>query len=571
MTATPASPPASQPTRDGWRGLLSQHALALLALSAVGLAFYTAVDYGNMLAQDDWSILYGVSVGQIGYNRPLSMLLLGLAYPLAGVNFAAYHVLTIAVRVVCAFLLYLLVRQWMRGEPVFAFVCGAFYLLYIVEDFFLLFNFIYTNDHWASTLFVLLALNAYAAATRSTPLRLPVRAALAAAALALGFVTPRIREAAVPLLLVIPAVMLLVEFGAARLQQRRFARWRIAALAAWLAAVLAGASGVILSVLGLGGPTYASDLASGFNPLRLAADTAWQLNFAFRQFALLELSQVYPYRLPVLLTLAATLLAVAVVRRHFPAEPAPELRRDVPRFLLAGAVGALATWLGFASYLVSEAARHSWRTHVLSLIGEGVLVASAIWLASVFVRQQSWRWAVRALGIGLVVVYGTAMAARMQAAINSLGGMWENSAYFMRTLAHFAPAVEEDTLFMHIENFELGEAPFISGFSFQYAIRYFYQDAAVGIIPTDNIIGEWEARDEGIWVNEGGRERVYGWDSVIFITREDSGRLIIMEELPPDFYTPARQRAYDPARPLRPGFIPERIRRAFPLVAAPEW
>jgi hypothetical protein len=128
--------------------------------------------------------------------------------------------------------------------------------------------------------------------------------------------------------------------------------------------------------------------------------------------------------------------------------------------------------------------------------------------------------------------------------------------------------LKEGTLIVYIENPDMFETPFTAGFSFQYAMRYFYEDRATGIIPTDNIFESWTVSDSGIALDERwvGRHE-YGWDAVIFIGRRQDGTVYVMDDIPEPYYRPDRQAQYAPASRVVHGPISERILQAYPSYA----
>jgi hypothetical protein len=269
--------------------------------------------------------------------------------------------------------------------------------------------------------------------------------------------------------------------------------------------------------------------------------------------------------LPAALAFLALILGLRLVSDNDPPN-----QRDFMRFGAWAVGGLIAAWLGFAAFLPTVEARSTYRTHFIAQPGEAVALASLIWLIGLAFADLRWRRAIRGIALAAVTIYGVAMTGSQQALITThYRGTWENTANFMRSLSHLAPDVEEHTLFVYVENTALPEAPFTSGFGFQFAVRTFYDDRATAIVPNDNTLGEWEITAEGIdYIETWAEDRVYGWEDLIVITREDSGRLVIVETLPEEFYTPERQAQYDPYGRIVPGYVNESIRETFPIV---EW
>jgi hypothetical protein len=564
MAAAPA--PDVEPPREQAGGM-ARYALVALALAAVGLAAFALTDYGNNLGIDDWIHYYHVlNNGSISFaDRPLSLILLGAVQPLAGASYAAYHVVALAVRIISAAALALVVWRLNPDAPEFAFACGALFLVFFVDDFFLLLTPMYIADSLGSLLAVSLALAVFTVGITADEMPPAGRIATLAGGAALGYAAALVRENGIPLLLGVPALTVLI--------RRRVSRIEGAGLAVWYAAVLGASARFVLPLFGIGRSTYGTGLYQDFNLTRMAWATFDQFSFAFRQVAITHLVRVYPYRFAALTTGGVAVAALGAVRSVMrgggPA--AVHRHRAVLRYGLWSLGGLAVTFLGFAAFLPTRVARDPIRTHVLAMPGEAVFLAGAIWAISYLVRGVRWRWIVRYAGVFMIVLYGTSVKGRVQQQIYDLGGTWDNTAHFMRSLSHLVPAVDDLTLIVNVENRETVEAPWTSGFSFQYALRTFYDDDVTGIMTTDNILGSWEAREDGIYVEEDWNgAHLFGWDEVIFITRDEAGRVMILDRLPPDFYTPERQRQYDPYGHIVRGYIPPRIRRTFPIVESPD-
>jgi hypothetical protein len=564
MAAAPT--PDVKPPRAGAGGM-ARYALVALALAAVGLAAFALTDTGNNLGIDDWIHYYHVlHNGSIRFaDRPLSLILLGAVQPLAGASYAAYHVVALAVRIVSAAALALVVWRLNPDAPEFAFACGALFLVFFVDDFFLLLTPMYIADSLGSLLAVSLALAVFTVGLTADEMSLAGRIATLVGGAALGYAAALVRENGVPLLLGIPIL--------AVLSRRRVSRVEGAGLGAWYAAVLAASARFVLPLFGVGRSTYGVGLYQDLGVTRMAWATFDQFSFAFRQVVITNLVQVYPYRFAALTTGGVTLAALSAVRSAMrgggPA--AVHRHRAVLRYGLWSLGGLAATFLGFAAFLPTRFARDPIRTHVLAMPGEAVFLAAAIWAISYLARGVRWRWIARYAGVFLIALYGASVRGRVQQQIYDLGGTWDNTAHFMRSLSHLVPAVDDLTLIVNVENPETVEAPWTSGFSFQYALRTFYDDEVTGIMTTDNILGSWEARADGIYVEEDWNgPHLFGWDEVIVITRDEAGRVMILDKLPPDLYTPERQRQYDPYGHIVRGYIPPRVRRTFPIVESPD-
>ncbi len=58
---------------------------------------------------------------------------------------------------------------------------------------------------------------------------------------------------------------------------------------------------------------------------------------------------------------------------------------------------------------------------------------------------------------------------------------------------------------------------------------------------------------------------------MIFVTRDDAARLHILDTLPGEYYTEARQALYRPSGRIRSAFISEQVPETFPPLAGPDW
>jgi hypothetical protein len=115
----------------------------------------------------------------------------------------------------------------------------------------------------------------------------------------------------------------------------------------------------------------------------------------------------------------------------------------------------------------------------------------------------------------------------------------------------------------------------VSGWGFFYALRYFYDDQAAGIIPTDSLWAHnWEIRDDGVEITPAfeaveARHSFHRWDEIIVIAKDTYGRAVILDRLPPELYAPERARLYDPYARIEPGFVPARVREILPPIQYP--
>jgi hypothetical protein len=141
--------------------------------------------------------------------------------------------------------------------------------------------------------------------------------------------------------------------------------------------------------------------------------------------------------------------------------------------------------------------------------------------------------------------------------------------------------MKENTLVVYIENRDLPETPFLSGFGFQYALRYLYEENAIGLIDHDRLLyHRWEVTDAGFEITPdagliatgfvGAKHSQHGWDEIIFLVKDSEARVHILEEIPPAYYTPERQAHYDPQGRIEHSFVAPRIREVMPPIQSVE-
>jgi hypothetical protein len=551
-------------THGTGRQLLVQHTWAGLALAAVALAFHTVIDFGNQFGVDEWAIIYTLDRGSVAFanGRPLALMPIWLTYPLTGPHLMLNHALLIALKLATAFTIYLLVRHFSPDDPLFAFACGSLYLTYMIQDKVFLLDYVLIGINIGQLLFSLLALYLYFVyMAGGHPISLGGGIALAAASILM-------RQPSIPLLVGVPVLVFLF--------RRDFSRARLIGIAAWLAATLLATGYYLLPILGLAPETYSSSMFTNLNPLRMARASVVQLKFVFLNLLLTETRHIQRHQPAVVLAVAVTLTALTIIRSRLqsrPDEDGPPGGRWRPyAYWLAASIASV--WLGFAAVLPTSLVTEKFsRVHFLSAAGVAVVLASLIWLISQAVRQARLRWSVRYLAIGLLVTLGVGRAGQVQQEIYYLEATWESQAYFLRSLAHLAPSVEDNTLFLYVRDKELSQVPFLAGWGYQYAIRYLFEDIATGVSTRDGLLyHEWDISDEGIEIKPqsairryiGAKHSTHGWDEVIVIVKQPSGGVAILDELPPELYTEARAALYDPYARINYTFIPDRVRRLLP-------
>ncbi|GAB4481865.1 MAG: hypothetical protein Kow00124_30060 [Anaerolineae bacterium] len=600
------------------------HGWALAAFGLLALAFYLGVYWGNAWGIDEWPVTYAVSTGSVAYfyGRPLNLLVYWLAYPLVDAHPLAGYAVIALLRAANAMLIYLILRPFTPRDRFFAFAAAAFYLAYLVPDFLMLEGFFRISDMLGHLTITLGALYLYLRYMRDG------HPALLIGGLGLAVVSIWGRESAVPLL----AGAALLAFAARHPQtqsppgrgrwptlsdrqvaasgrggaaplargaddgpQARHGGWSARpsrrewiGLALWLIVIAAAAFRYALPLLGLVPETYMSDLVTTFSPRALLANTVYQFRLAFQDIptlttaALRGSDSVPGPALPVLVALAALIAALGIMRRALgpaPAEgdrPAVRLRRAA----LWLAVGLALAWLGMAAYLPTMLSEQIYRIHVIASIGEGIALAAAAWLVAAPLPDVRMRRAVQGLLLAFFAAAGVVTITAQQRGIYHNHATWDSEAYFLRRLAHLIPDVEDNTLLvLMVYDPATNPPPFVQNYSFQYAVRYLYDDRLVayasngpilahdGVVTDDGIaLVRWPGYDPASPLI---RETAHGWDEIIIIEQNEYGYPVILEELPEQYYTPARAALYDPYARIRRGFIPGRIQKLLPPILNP--
>lgn len=543
------------------------HVWVFLALLAVGLACYSLVDLGNIFGVDEWAVIYTAEKGVVSFanSRPFANLSSTIFYPLAGMKLIPNHALLILVKVGAAFALYLLVQHFTPDDRLFAFTCGSLYLSYTVLDGYPFIIYPISGINTSQLLLTLLALYLY---FKHVTFNRPV---LFIVAVVLAVVSIGMRESNLPMILGLPVI----EF----LYRREFTRSRIVSLAVWIILlVLAAASWYVFPLMGSQDATYSSSLFSGLSLNWLIDKTLLQFRFAFKDLSLTEIKHLKLYRLPILLAVGVTLLGTTIIYYQLSDRfPQPTEEKNRWRFFLGWLVlGVISTWLGFAAFLPTPISAGILRVHILSAAGSAVALASLVWLVSYLgSRSRNHQWVVRYTGIALLTAFGVAQIGLVQDDLYYLGSTWETQAYYLRSLAHLAPSVKDNTLFVYMQDPTLDEAPFQSGWALHYAVKYLYEDTAEVVFVGDNLFGHsWVVTDEGIeiipnpdishWV--GRVDTKHSWSEMIFVTKGPDYEAVILEDLPEDFYTASRAEQYNPFDRIERSYIPSRVEKTLPPI-----
>ncbi len=528
---------------------------ALLILAAITLVSFLVVDYGNFVGIDEWSHTYTVYRGSTLYGpRPLAMGALFVEYQLVGTSLIGAHIAHLFLKFGISLLVYLLVRHFDRDAH-FALACGSLTLLFTVPDWFVIQPFQMRSDNLGSLLLALIALLLYFRSLEDNRSWLLVIAIIFAVSALL------MRESVVPVLIGAPVIETILVQSPTKSR----ARW----LVGWIGIIALASLWYARPFLGLGGSTYGQRLVTDLNPLRMARDTLWQFMAVFRPLLGFPLEKSLSFRLPILITIAATLLGF----RSLPTRSSDSNEGTSRHYLSWLIVGIAVTVLGFAAFLPTGLIAGIDRIHTISIVGEAIIIAAFVCAITQGIPGSMVRLTVQNLALVVVALYGVQANAQMQQELYYYDAIWDEEAIFVRSLANQMPVVKENTLFVLIQDPSQNEAPFISGWGFEYAMRYLYEDRAAGLITTDNVrFHSWKITKEGIEFDPVEdrlfyvKPEFYHWDEMIFVTRATDGSAIVLGELPEKFHTPERSALYNPDARVERGFIPSRIRELLPPI-----
>lgn len=541
-----------------------RHLWVALALTIIAVTNFAGVDYGNAPGFDDWVHTYRACQTHATeiVGRPLALSSMLLMCPIFKSDPTNYYLALLASRAVTAFLVYLLIWQMAPQQPLFAFAGGLASVTFMVRNDLFAQSFIQQVDNFLSLVLTLLALNFFIAHQhQNTPGR--KRNWLLLLSLGLITVTPLVRESAIPLLLVVPVGVFLLE--------RTWSRTRLIGLGLWLIILGLDALRVVAVLRTPGG--YQNGAFVSLDPVRLYWATINQFITVFQPILQVGPDNLNLFRLPIALALLVTSLCFLLAQTWFAESDLREpVWRHIARYGLWMVAGLGWAWVGFSAYLPARFATQT-HIHFLSIAGEGVVLVAGLWLVSGLIRWRPVRVGVQLAGLAWLTTYGVGLTNVLQQDLYTYGATWENQAYFFRSLAQAVPALKGPTLFVYIKNPAIQESGFISQGSVQYGARYFYNDQATTFLSVGNDPSAWPMTDAGIlmqedWVAE---PHLFNWNQMIFFTRDLSGKVVMLDTLPPLFSNAYRQNLYRPHDLILASFIPSRIEGTFPLLTAVDW
>jgi len=487
----------------------------------------------------DLSRIYTSLFFQAGY-------LLGEVTGFAG-SYVPFQIVYAALWWARGLLVFLVVRRVLPAYDAFAFLAGAMVLVHSSDG---ATEWVGQMPQWSYMFWMLAAVYLLIRGIEETGAR---RIVFLALAILCEHFTLWTYESPIVIILLAPILLLRFQPSARR-------AWR--ALAAWY-----GLASVYLGVLAFryahsSGQTYQQAvMRRDWNVGALLND--WLFN-VYQSLAFWGWSREMSRSEPAGSVLVLAALAAAVVIGGVSVlgvKRIPEARK----LFGAACVGSLLLVCSFPAYLVLESARSLWRTQILSGLGAGVVLASAIAVASR--AAGGWaRVAVVAILSGCVAWFGSHSALKKSAHHRAV---WELYRHAMTEVLQVAPRIRPGTLIV-LKNVPREQDPFAGdNLWFDMAVRlaypgvpvdgvYLYDDGSMPGGPKPQI--ESPSR----WIMSGGSLVHEGGIGSIFCIRySQSEQPAVLDHLPAPWAETSGQ--YEPTSRIAPGPPPQRVIRRFRL------
>ena len=521
-------------------------AAALAGIALLLVAQVAWVSPTNFSGYDEWLFISLTTRGLISYpyeNRPVVYLWHlppSLLWP-HSIN--AYYVAHHTYILFIGWLTFALVRRIAPWSLPLAFVAGALAATWAPSDHARLISVAITgySGHTAATLAaVLLFLEAFR--RHSVP--------WLGAAMAVGLLSARGTEAAIPILGAAPLLLYFVPSARFPKMWRWIAAWECLVLVAGLLAlwpvVFPPPTGSRQANLGL-------DLRPGPVTKRLVDQ------FAFHVLPLVTTPPLEMRHVAVLLSAVLCWLCFRVVAASAPAAGGPEHRRPLAMLM---ALGAFLAALGYSLFSLTGSLAIPVRTEFFSGPGIAIALAAGIFLL-LTVLPARWRAVAGSLLMAWVLAVSAARTLAMQRDWNAWG-LYPSQSALLRQATALAPDLKPNTLVVLHD-----PAIFKASYTFRHAVTYLYQGRAVGIAwgasdflyPT-RFAPEGVVTDPHPAIREAWRSppAFHRYDEVIVLYVGDDGRLAIADRWPDGLpplpagatYAP-RDRIVSPSGP-----IPER-------------
>jgi len=490
-------------------------AIVLLVVYAVFWAQFAVVRAENFGGIDEWLILSLVSRGAIDIpyaNRPL-----GLLFNLPVALFPS-HLLEVAFLlhghylVLSGLLTSLLLLRLAPDRPDWSLLAGTLAATWAPSDRLRLdsiYSAAYSGVTATTALIVVLLL---------AGIRRPVLVVVAAG---LGFVTSRVHEGALPVLLLAP--FLLWALGA-RLGSRPLAAY---CGVMGLAAVVAG----LPLLRGRPESWYQGELLGVYlDPLGLM--TRLGLQFRLHLAPLLTVLRQDVFRPHVLAIGAALSVALAFLK------PPVQASRHPRRFVVAALVGLVGAASGYSGFVLAARMVGADRAEMLAAPWIGLALASIVALLAEVVPAPARRPLVVALG-AFVATAGAARTVQLQQVWNQISA-YDRQAGDMRQIAATAADFKPGTLVILFQ----GTGTWVGTFAFHHALDVVYGRHVAGCVANGREELFYECRQDAQGVHHdpwpvlkpawGASPRTYRFDEVVVFRSDATGRITLVDEWPAD-------------------------------------
>jgi hypothetical protein len=508
-------------SRVNWGALLA--AIFLLALAAVTFAPARAT---NFRGYDEWLNVSMLSRGILGFpyaNRPLGVvwgLPAWVLFPDRLVGFLVFHVAWIGLSGV---LVFLLARRLSRGATAFAFLAGAFVIVWAPSD----------RSRLCSTQMILYSgctFGAVLAAWLMTEAWLRRRLTWAAGAVAAGSAAVLSFEATLAPLSLVPLLFLV---GGGVRERRRLAAWTMAVLG------VVAAGGLRAALPRWTDPervAYQTQGAPDLTPGPLVGRTLKQLR---RHVApVLELpptERSWPVAPVALLVFAAGFVSASRRVRQGPDGQGEALPSRFALFV-AGGVGLLWALASYVPFALNAQMHGSERMEFLSTPGVAVLLAAGVvGGASLFPSRA--RLAVAFL-LGAWIVAGGVMRTAVLQADWDTRSAYPDQKRFLLELTSVAPDLAPGTLVLLLDS-----GSWALDLTFRHAVLYLYEGRAVGhAVGATEYLYETSFEATGVrsvpWRVLRGPWResptLYPYAAIVALREDARGRLHLLETWPAD-------------------------------------
>ncbi len=523
-----------------------QVAIVLLVVYAIFWLQFRVVRPTNFGGIDEWTILSLVLRGAV--DIPYAHRPLGLLFNLPVALFPS-HLLEASLLLHAH---YLIGAGWLTSlcllhcvpqRPVLALLAGVFAASWAPSDPMRL-DSIYSAAYSGTTaatglVFLLLA--------RSGP-RPVVSVTLAAG---LAFVTTRVHEGPLPLLLLAP---LLLRGLGAKLSWRAICAYSATTA---LAALVAG----LPLVLGRASSWYQREILGVYlEPVGLLERLLLQFRLHLAPMLAEPAALLQPGALA-----AAALLVLALLSLGPARGASPRLERR--RMLGLVATGLLGAAAAYSSFVLAVRLPGALRTEFLAAPWIGLCLAATFVLLADLAPLRAQALVLAGLG-ALVVAQGSARTKALQAYWDE-GGSYPRQAGALAQVVRIAPSLRPGTLVLFIE----GVPTWIGGFAFHHGLDIVYGRHVSGWVPNarEQLYYNCRMATDGFhfepWsvLKEAWREpsRLYRFEELVVFRSDPTGRVTLVEQWPPDLPALPEGVRYDPARRIAPT-TPAPIRSGLP-------